>query len=70
MYIFPRENSASGKSMIRLYTQVNIKDGRKVTDPAHLKRDSVTAKDIITTDQRVRTDHDDRVMVWLTSIVP
>ena len=56
MYIFPRENSASGRPMVRLYTQINIKDGRKDTNPAHLTRDSVTAKDIMAADQRVRAN--------------
>lgn len=53
MYIFPRENSASGKPIVRLYTQINIKAGKKDTNPAYLARDSVTAKDIMEADQRV-----------------
>lgn len=54
MYIFPRENSSSGKPIVRLYTQINIKAGKKDTNPAYLARDSVTAKDIMEADQRVR----------------
>lgn len=53
MYIFPRENSASGKPIVRLYTQINIKQGKKDTNPAYLARDSVTANDIMAADQRV-----------------
>lgn len=53
MYIFPRENSASGKPLVRLYTQINIHDGKKDKNPAYLARDSVKAADIMAADQRV-----------------
>lgn len=53
MYIFPRENSASGKPMVRMYTQVNLVDGVKNKDPAHLVRNSVTMNTIIEATKKI-----------------
>ncbi|KAF8333044.1 FAD binding domain-containing protein [Cantharellus anzutake] len=53
MYIFPRENSASGKPIVRLYTQVNVVDGVKDKSLAHAARDSVTMKTIIDADKKI-----------------
>ena len=47
MYFFPRENSASGKPIVRMYIQVNVVDGVKDKNPAHLARDSVTMNTIM-----------------------
>jgi hypothetical protein len=59
MYIFPRENNAENKPMVRLYTQVNIIGGEKSKLPAQEMRWKVTAEDICNADKRVssRTCH-------------
>ena len=53
MYIFPRENSASGKPIVRMYTQVNMMNGVKDKNPSYLARDSITVKDIMEADKKV-----------------
>lgn len=63
MYIFPRENTTTGKPIVRLYTQVNVKDGRKnaYTTPAHMSREAVNARDIMEAVNRVS---------WIPTIDP